>query len=106
MSQNDVQLACMFFRRHLTSELSVVAILCTLAIFFFLAPAGPYSVVHGPVTVFRALRSSVSLFWSMVVAAFSRVALFPLARATSGCSSAGWKRSAFGGWNANLVLRC
>jgi hypothetical protein len=61
----------MFLRPHLIVRVSVVVLLCTLSTCLWSAPVGPYSVVHGPVTAFRALRASILVFWSIVVAAFS-----------------------------------
>jgi hypothetical protein len=43
--------------RHLGYELALVAIVGTLAIFLFPAVAGPYPIVHGPVTALRAMRA-------------------------------------------------
>jgi hypothetical protein len=44
--------------RRLRSELSVIALICTLGIFLFPATSGPYSSIHGPVTALRAIRIS------------------------------------------------
>ena len=96
----------MLFSRRLKPELSVMVILCTLGIFLFSAPVGPYSAVHGPVTALRALRASVLLFWSMVIAAFNLVALLSLARRFGACSSSGRGQSACEDRHANAVLRC
>jgi hypothetical protein len=41
--------------------LALLAVLCMLTAFFFPAVQGPYSVVHGPVTVFHAARVGASL---------------------------------------------
>jgi hypothetical protein len=96
----------MLFSRHLKLELSVMAILCTLAIFFFSAPAGPYSVVHGPVTALQALRASLVVFWSMVMAAFSLVALLALTHTICACSSFGPEEPVFEDGYSSAVLRC
>ena len=96
----------MLFSRRLKPELSVMVILCTLGILLFPAPAGPYSVVHGPVTAQRALRASLAMFWSMVIAAFTRFTLFSLARAVGACASPRGEQSAFEGRHADAILRC
>ena len=41
--------------------LAVLAVVCVLAVFFFPAIEGPYSVVHGPVTVMQAARAAAGL---------------------------------------------
>jgi hypothetical protein len=41
--------------------LALLAVLCMLTVFCFPAVQGPYSVVHGPVTVFHAARVAASL---------------------------------------------
>ncbi len=43
--------------RHFSFEFALVAIVCATAIFFFPAVRGPYSVVHGPVTALRSLKT-------------------------------------------------
>jgi hypothetical protein len=41
--------------------LAVLAVVCVLAVFFFPAMQGPYTVVHGPVTVMHAERAAAGL---------------------------------------------
>lgn len=45
-------------RGHIGIELGLLVIPTILLIFFFPSPQGPYSVVHGPATAFRGLRSA------------------------------------------------
>ena len=47
-------------------ELTVVLVLTILTIFFFPSVQGPYSVVHGPATAFRAARSAAIAHASIV----------------------------------------
>jgi hypothetical protein len=54
--------------RHLAYELAVVAMLCTLAIFFFPAVNGPYPTVHGPATALRAMRAWLLLLVALTLA--------------------------------------
>ena len=51
------------------SELAVLAVLCTLTIFFFPAMHGPYSAIHGPVTALQAARAAARLRIAIVQAA-------------------------------------
>jgi hypothetical protein len=60
----------------------MVVLLCTLSVFLFSGPVGPYSVVHGPVTAMRARQASLVLFWSMVAAALNIVLSFSVSVAT------------------------
>jgi predicted exporter len=46
---------------QLACGLAVLAVACVLAVFFFPAMQGPYSVVHGPVTVRQAARAAAGL---------------------------------------------
>ena len=46
---------------RITSALALLAVVCVLAVFFFPAVQGPYSVVHGPVTVMHAARAAAGL---------------------------------------------
>jgi hypothetical protein len=55
-------------RCHLGYELAVVAMLCTLAIFFFPAVNGPYPTVHGPATALRAMRAWLLLLIALTLA--------------------------------------
>ncbi len=70
--------------RH-KSELTVAVLICTLGLFLFAAPAGPYSAVHGPVTALRALYASLSLFWWIAVAALNALGFGFLARRSDAC---------------------
>ena len=54
-------------RRHLGYELAVLAIVGTLAIFFFPAVTGPYPIVHGPVTALRAMRAWLLLLVALTL---------------------------------------
>jgi hypothetical protein len=47
-------------------ELTVVLVLTILTIFFFPSVQGPYSIVHGPATAFRAARSAAIAHASIV----------------------------------------
>jgi hypothetical protein len=49
-----------FFHR-VAMALALISAVCVLAIFFFPAGQGPYSVVHGPVTVMHAARAAASV---------------------------------------------
>jgi hypothetical protein len=51
--------------------LAVLAILGTLALLLYPLAYGPYSTTHGPVTVLRAMRDSLVLRLSIVLAALS-----------------------------------
>lgn len=56
---------------------AILAILCTLAIFFFPLVSGPYPVTHGPATDFETVRAAQLLLSIIAVAA-----LLALARLT------------------------
>lgn len=53
----------MVFCQRLKPGLSAVLLICTLSMFLFAAPVGPYSAVHGPATAMRAAQASLALFW-------------------------------------------
>ena len=55
--------------RQLGHGLAMLAIIGTLAILLFPAASGPYSVTHGPVTAFRAVRIVLMLMLSVVLSA-------------------------------------
>ncbi|HET7440665.1 MAG TPA: hypothetical protein VFJ47_05130 [Terriglobales bacterium] len=57
---------------------AILAILCTLAIFFFPLVSGPYPVTHGPATDFETVRAAQLLLAIIAVAAM--VALARLTR--------------------------
>ena len=61
---------------------AILAILCTLAIFFFPAVQGPYPATHGPATDFETVRGSqlVRLAMALVALALLARTLFYLAR--------------------------
>ncbi len=50
-----------------------MAVLCVLAIFFFPAMEGPYSVVHGPVTALLSVRAAAVLRSGIVRAGLKAV---------------------------------
>jgi hypothetical protein len=41
--------------------LAMVSVVCVLAVFFFPSVQGPYSAVHGPVTVMHAARAAAGV---------------------------------------------
>ena len=41
--------------------LAMVSVVCVLAVFFFPSTQGPYSAVHGPVTVMHAARAAAGV---------------------------------------------
>lgn len=53
------------------NHFAILAILCTLAIFFFPLVSGPYPVTHGPVADFETVRAAQLLLLIMTVAALS-----------------------------------
>lgn len=96
----------MFLGRHLTMQVSLVALLCMVSTCLVSGPVGPYSAVHGPVTAFRALRASILMFWSIVVGAFSPI-LTPRLPCTAGAFSlTAMDQLTFPGRQLNPVLRC
>jgi len=60
---------------RLEYALAVVAVFCVLAIFFFPAMQGPYSVVHGPVTALLSLRAAAGLRFRIVRAGLNLIAI-------------------------------
>jgi hypothetical protein len=54
-------------------ELTVVLVLTILTIFFFPSAPGPYSIVHGPATAFRAARSAAIAHASIVQGAMHSI---------------------------------
>jgi len=64
-------------------ELTVVLVLTILTIFFFPSVQGPYSVVHGPATAFRAARPAAIAHASIVHGAMHSI------RNSSGFDAAG-----------------
>ncbi len=57
--------------------LAVVAVICVLAVFFFPAMEGPYSVVHGPVTALLSARAAAGVRMAIVRAGLNPVRLGP-----------------------------
>lgn len=57
----------------LRCEMTVVVILGIFTLFFFPAPRGTYSVVHGPATAFQAARSSARVHALIAQGALHRV---------------------------------
>lgn len=80
------------FPRSLGHEIAVVAVLCTIAIFFFPAASGPYSAVHGPVTSPLNLRMRLRLRLQAAMGALQ----FPLRNILVCCKAlrATWQESA------------
>jgi len=58
--KNKCQTSEAFFNR-VAWALALVSVVCVLVIFFFPSGEGPYSVVHGPVTVMHAARAAASV---------------------------------------------
>jgi hypothetical protein len=55
--------------RQLSYELTLVAILCIIALFLFPAVQGPYSAVHGPVTALLSIKAKLFLCLTLLLAA-------------------------------------
>jgi hypothetical protein len=55
-------------------EIAVLIVLCVLTIFVFPVIQGPYSVVNGPATAFRAARAATHLRIAIVQAALKFLA--------------------------------
>ena len=53
------------------SELAVLSVISIIIIFLFPGMHGPYSVVHGPMTAFRAARAATCLRIAMLQAALN-----------------------------------
>lgn len=51
---------------RLACALTVFAVLCVLALFFFPGMEGPYSAVHGPVTALLSLRAAAMVRFAIV----------------------------------------
>jgi succinate dehydrogenase hydrophobic anchor subunit len=65
--KNKYQPSEAFFHR-VAMALALVSVVCVLVIFFFPSEEGPYSVVHGPVTVMHAARAAASVRMSVAKA--------------------------------------
>jgi hypothetical protein len=50
-----------------------MALVSVMAVFFFPTVQGPYSAVHGPVTVFHAARAAAGLRMTVVLAGLNSV---------------------------------
>lgn len=55
-------------------QFAILAILCTLAIFFFPLVSGPYPVTHGPATDFETVRACQSIVLIIALAALGMLA--------------------------------
>jgi hypothetical protein len=58
------------------TKFAILAIFGVLAVFMFHAASGPFSIVHGPATAFRALRNAVLIMFAMMVFALGSVRRF------------------------------
>ena len=96
----------MFLGRHFTMQVSLVVLLCVLSTCLLSFPVGPYSAVNGPVTVFRALRASILMFWSIVVAAFSPIRMRRLRKTAWAPLLTGFGQVVFADLQLSSVLRC
>jgi len=96
----------MFLSRHLIVHVSVVVLLCTVSTCLLSVPVGPYSAVHGPVTAFRALRASILMFWSIVVAAFSPIRMPLMPKTAWALLLTGFGQVEFADLQRSSVLRC
>jgi len=96
----------MFLGRHLTMHVSLVVLLCVLSTCLLSVPVGPYSAVNGPVTAFRALRASILMFWSIVVAAFSPIRMPRLPKTAWALLLTGFGQVVFADLQLSSVLRC
>jgi hypothetical protein len=52
--------------KHVVFVFAVASVVCVLAVFFFPAVQGPYSAVHGPVTVMHAARAAAGVRLAVV----------------------------------------
>lgn len=59
----------MTFSRHFSFGFVLVAILCIIVLFFFPGVEGPYSALHGPVTVLVSLKAKLCLCLALLLAA-------------------------------------
>ena len=92
--------------RHLTMHVSLVVLLCVLSTCVLSVPVGPYSAVNGPVTAFRALRASILMFWSIVIAAFSPICMRRLRKTVWAPLLTGFGQVVFADLQLSSVLRC
>ena len=96
----------MFLGRHLTMQVSLVVLLCVLSTCVLSVPVGPYSAVNGPVTAFRALRASILMFWSIVVAALSPIRMRRLHKTAWAPLLTRFGQLVFADLQLRSVLRC
>lgn len=91
--------------RHCAYEITLVAMVCVLSIFFIPLAHGPYSAVHGPMTALRSLRHKLQLVLSICLAAL-QVFMAGLAAAAMHVQVS--RLSLFGSNvpELNAVLRC
>ena len=62
---------------RLTFGMALLAIVCVLLVLFFPAVQGPYSAVHGPVTVMHAARSAAGVRMAVARAGLQAVPSHP-----------------------------
>jgi hypothetical protein len=58
------------------TKFAILAIFGILAVFMFHAASGPFSVVHGPATAFRALRNAGLLMFAIMAFALGNIRKF------------------------------
>ena len=96
---------------RIACALAVLAVVCVLTVFFFPAVQGPYSAVHGPVTVMRAARAAAGLRMAVERAGLNcvrrhvRAAVVPMPSAAGHAPEFRSKKSALA-TAADLTLRC
>lgn len=65
--------AGLLFSRLFSYEFALLAILCTMGLFFFPAVHGSYASVHGPVTALRSIKIRLWICLALALAAFTKV---------------------------------
>jgi hypothetical protein len=96
---------------RIATAVAVLALVSVMAVLFFPAAQGPYSAVHGPVTVFHGARAAAGLRMNVVRAGLSLFrglcgsarALLPLQPWTADLK-AEFRTVSFAGCNS--LLRC
>lgn len=58
---------------RITTVIALIALVSVMAVFFFPAVQGPYSAVHGPVTVFHAARAAAGFRMTVVRAGLNSI---------------------------------
>ena len=94
--------------RRIGYELALLAVLSVLTIFLFPGVQGPYSVIHGPATVFQAARAAARLRIAIVQGVLSSIAnrlMSPLAT-LSWMSPLNPELQSVGLPEYNTILRC